>query len=216
MRKPVRLEIVARNNNLLRAMEEYGIRSAAELCREIYSSDRKLVGSLINMKVAARSKNGGWLSIVLRLSEFFKCMPEDLFSEEQQYGALSRNKVRHAELDFCEIQGLILQSRNAQLSPDNLAAAREVKKRLQTLMSRRLNPNENEVLRLRFGLAGEDEHTLEQIGDILNVTRQRVCDMEATALKKLRGLQVDPNTHPLARAGALDDKILACLSAIFD
>jgi len=42
------------------------------------------------------------------------------------------------------------------------------------------------VIRLRFGLEDGKTHTLEEIGDELNVTRERVRQIEARAMEKLR------------------------------
>jgi len=49
-----------------------------------------------------------------------------------------------------------------------------------------LAPREQLILRLRYGLSGEEEHTLEQIGQSLGLSRERVRQLEARALKKLR------------------------------
>jgi RNA polymerase primary sigma factor len=49
-----------------------------------------------------------------------------------------------------------------------------------------LNDREREVMRLRFGLGTEREHTLEEIGRRLSITRERVRQLEAQALKKMR------------------------------
>jgi RNA polymerase primary sigma factor len=49
-----------------------------------------------------------------------------------------------------------------------------------------LSPRERQVLRLRYGLAGEREHTLGEIADQLGVTSERVRQIEAAALSKLR------------------------------
>jgi RNA polymerase primary sigma factor len=48
-----------------------------------------------------------------------------------------------------------------------------------------LPPREQEVLRLRFGLDGEKEHTLEAIGVRLSVTRERIRQIERRALERL-------------------------------
>jgi len=49
------------------------------------------------------------------------------------------------------------------------------------------------VLKLRFGLDGYPEHTLEQVGKELKVTRERIRQIESKALRKLRnaGLNID-------------------------
>lgn len=49
-----------------------------------------------------------------------------------------------------------------------------------------LNSREERVLRMRFGIGTLDEHTLEEIGKRFNVTRERVRQIEAKALQKLR------------------------------
>ena len=51
-----------------------------------------------------------------------------------------------------------------------------------------LAPNERTVLRRRFGLEGEDPETLEAIGQHLNLSRERVRQIETAGLRKLRGL----------------------------
>ena len=55
----------------------------------------------------------------------------------------------------------------------------------------KLEDREAAVLRLRFGLGGEDPKTLKEIGEILGLTRERVRQIENEALGKLReGLEV--------------------------
>ena len=51
---------------------------------------------------------------------------------------------------------------------------------------RRLNPRMRRVLALRFGLDGESPQTLEQVGNGLGITRERVRQLESRALRELR------------------------------
>jgi RNA polymerase primary sigma factor len=49
-----------------------------------------------------------------------------------------------------------------------------------------LSPREQKVLRLRFGIESKSEHTLEEVGKQFAVTRERIRQIEAKALQKLR------------------------------
>jgi len=49
-----------------------------------------------------------------------------------------------------------------------------------------LSPREERVVRMRFGLGEKHDHTLEEVGQIFEVTRERIRQIEAKALKKLR------------------------------
>lgn len=49
-----------------------------------------------------------------------------------------------------------------------------------------LTPREEKVLRLRFGLDDGNPKTLEEVGKEFNVTRERIRQIEAKALRKLR------------------------------
>ena len=49
-----------------------------------------------------------------------------------------------------------------------------------------LTPREEQVLRKRFGISEKSDHTLEEVGKLFNVTRERIRQIEAKALRKLR------------------------------
>ena len=51
---------------------------------------------------------------------------------------------------------------------------------------KRLDPREEQVIRMRFGLDGQNPQTLEEVGKEFNVTRERIRQIEAKALRKLR------------------------------
>lgn len=69
--------------------------------------------------------------------------------------------------------------------PEEQALRTAVKESLRALLHR-LSRREQEVVKLRFGLEGERPFTLEEVGRKLNVTRERVRQIEAKALYKLR------------------------------
>ena len=69
-------------------------------------------------------------------------------------------------------------------SPGEHASAKETLAELRTLLDE-LTPREQHIVFLRFGLDGEDERTLEEIGKTLDLTRERVRQICAEALDKL-------------------------------
>ncbi len=70
-------------------------------------------------------------------------------------------------------------------TPFEAAALSLARDDLQTLLDY-LNPREREILSLRFGLQGEQPLTLDEVGQQFNVTRERIRQIEAKALTKLR------------------------------
>ena len=72
-------------------------------------------------------------------------------------------------------------------SPEPIdAAAREMLRDQIRSALAVLTPREREVLELRFGLIDGKDHTLEEVGRYFKVTRERIRQIEAKALRKLR------------------------------
>ena len=69
--------------------------------------------------------------------------------------------------------------------PDAAASLRALGGHIETLMGA-LTPREQQVLRMRFGMSGAREHTLEEVGRALSLTRERIRQIERAALDKLR------------------------------
>ena len=70
-------------------------------------------------------------------------------------------------------------------APSDVASHTMLKEQLAEVLST-LTPREEKVLRLRFGLEGGRSRTLEEVGKEFNVTRERIRQIEAKALRKLR------------------------------
>ncbi len=74
---------------------------------------------------------------------------------------------------------------NESLPPDDVAAFEELRKQLNEILLT-LTPREERVVKLRFGLEDGKIRTLEQVGQEFQITRERIRQIEAKALRKLR------------------------------
>jgi RNA polymerase primary sigma factor len=79
--------------------------------------------------------------------------------------------------DFIEDKGSI--------SPQDAAINSNLVKQTQKVLST-LNKREEKILRMRFGIGEKKDHTLEEVGEDFNVTRERIRQIEEKALRKLK------------------------------
>jgi len=71
------------------------------------------------------------------------------------------------------------------LAPADEVVHTKLGDQIQQLLSE-LTPREEQVLRKRFGIGERSDHTLEEVGKLFNVTRERIRQIEAKALRKLK------------------------------
>lgn len=71
------------------------------------------------------------------------------------------------------------------ITPDKAAALQLLKDYVKEVITK-LSPREQKILEMRFGLADGVSHTLEEVGKEFNVTRERIRQIEAKALEKIR------------------------------
>ncbi|NOR15100.1 MAG: sigma-70 family RNA polymerase sigma factor [Candidatus Aminicenantes bacterium] len=81
--------------------------------------------------------------------------------------------------DFLKDKGL--------LSPPDTVIHLSLKEQIGGALEQ-LNEREARILQMRFGLCNEREHTLEEVGEKFQVTRERIRQIESKALKKLKAL----------------------------
>ena len=79
--------------------------------------------------------------------------------------------------DFIEDKGV--------QSPSDAAISTDLSEHTRQALST-LTPREEKILRMRFGIGEKSEHTLEEVGQDFKVTRERIRQIEAKALTKLR------------------------------
>ncbi|HUG43361.1 MAG TPA: RNA polymerase sigma factor RpoD [Acidobacteriota bacterium] len=79
--------------------------------------------------------------------------------------------------DFIEDRGVV--------SPSEAVINLNLKEQTASVLQS-LTPREEQVIRMRFGIGDGSEHTLEEVGQRFSVTRERIRQIEAKALRKLR------------------------------
>ena len=80
--------------------------------------------------------------------------------------------------------GDFVEDKNA-VSPQDAVIHSNLAEQTRSVLST-LAPREARVLKMRFGIGERDEHTLEEVGQVFQVTRERIRQIEAKALRKLR------------------------------
>jgi RNA polymerase primary sigma factor len=80
--------------------------------------------------------------------------------------------------------GDFIEDKNAILPID--AAIQSNLRETTTRVLASLTPREERVLRMRFGIGMNTDHTLEEVGQQFSVTRERIRQIEAKALRKLK------------------------------
>jgi len=79
--------------------------------------------------------------------------------------------------DFIEDRGVV--------SPAEAVININLKEQTESVL-KTLTPREEQVIKMRFGLGDGSEHTLEEVDQRFSVTRERIRQIEAKALRKLR------------------------------
>ena len=122
-------------------------------------------------------------------------MPEDKVTEALRFAAEPLSLSEPLREDGDAELGDVVEDRSAE-SPFEVAATALLPEEIQRLLAP-LDEREREILRLRFGLDGSGEgRTLEEVGEHFQLTRERIRQIEARAMSKLR--------HPSSDTGARD------------
>ena len=79
--------------------------------------------------------------------------------------------------DFIEDKGVV--------SPSDMVIDVNLAEKTRKILAS-LTPREDKILRMRFGIGEKSDHTLEEVGQIFDVTRERIRQIEAVALRRLR------------------------------
>lgn len=181
--KDYNLTVTVRNNFLLTKMREKGLYTVAELARAV-GIQQTSIYPYMNLRQAPMWRHGRWSTVVQKLAAFFSCLPEDLFPPQHIEKCLPKNKAE-LTVDLADVSWLLEGPERMALPPDERIAAKEVSTAISAALNQ-LTARQIQVLKLRFGLDGEGERTLREVGEIIGVSRSRVAGIEHCALRVLR------------------------------
>ena len=85
-----------------------------------------------------------------------------------------------------------------RVSPEDSAATQLLKEQIASILST-LTDREQKIIKMRFGIGGGKSHTLEEVGAEFSVTRERIRQIEAKALTKLRKNKDTKKLHEYLR-----------------
>ncbi len=116
----------------------------------------------------------------------------------QQLRALSRDPVSldlPVGNDGESVLGDLIEGRSAASIVDPLMA-RDMREQTAGVL-KMLTPTEETIIRMRFGIGYDRDHTLEEIAAKFDLTRERIRQIEVQALRKLRGFETTNRLQPL-------------------
>jgi RNA polymerase primary sigma factor len=168
-------------NRLLRVQRQL----TQELGRDPTSEELALSGGLLDPKdeqFILKAQNEGtplpydvrrrWMRAASKVGRVLRAAEEPM-SLDSPVGSEDSSQLG----DFIEDQDA--------LEPMDAAAREMLREQVKNALAV-LSEREREVLEMRFGLMDGKEHTLEEVGQFFNVTRERIRQIEAKALRKLR------------------------------
>jgi RNA polymerase sigma factor (sigma-70 family) len=154
-------------------------------------------GDLLNRTMRARGRLEGQLGRRPTIPE----LAADLGVDEERVTDILRHAAEPLSLseplrdDGDADLGDVIADR-AAVSPFDAAAVVLLSDQVRKMLVG-LDEREREILRLRFGLDGGRRHTLDEVGEVFSLTRERIRQIEARAMSKLRHPTLEGNAREL-------------------
>lgn len=182
--KEYRLEIKVRNNAVLKRMEELGYESVPVFCREhkLHYSD---IINIISFKVPFYGKRGNITGTIIKLADALQVLPDYIYPPERRGEPLKNNKYI-AEVEKADLMQISTSLRMDAMPVDDRKMLNDLAPTIRNVMLEALTPREHRLIDKRFGLTSGTPETLDEMGDQLNVSRERIRQMEAKALRKMK------------------------------
>ena len=188
-----RVKITIRNERLLAAMEGMGYKSVAEFSRNQGLNSVK-VNEIFSGKIPPLDREGNPKELTKEILEILNLTIEKAFTEKQLKGF--KKHTFEVKIEEEKLLQIISPAKNQEIK----VIEQEVKSKLSEILST-LTPREEKILRMRFGIGMDTDHTLEEVGRKFFVTRDRIRQIEAKALRKLKH---PSRSKQLMEAGAQD------------
>ena len=172
----IALKIKGKNGVLQKFIDEVGW-TQSDFARAI-GTNAGTVGHWFNMEALPGPQH------MEKICKLLKQLPEDIFPEFLQNPDFLKQKktwtlYREVDLEFLPFNKVPEIAYTPEY--DSFDVTDRIKAVLCTL-----TPRQETVLRMRFGIDFDKEHTLEEIGHHLNIHKERVRQIEARALRKLK------------------------------
>ena len=177
--KDYRVKITIRNERLLSAIEGMGFESVAKFCAE-HILDYTRTSEIIRGKLKPINENGKLNNKVENLLNILELDIKDAFTPRQLQGF--KNTSYEVKVKEKELKQLVNPVKNQELK----YIETEVQEKISEVLTIRLTPREEKVVRMRFGIGTETDHTLDEISQELNVSNARVGQILAKAIRKLK------------------------------
>lgn len=133
---------------------------------------------------SGRGKRFSW--IAEKIEKILKTPYEVLFPEEYRRAIDKKlGKPIHAIQEFLELPESYVEKNLTLPDPADIYDMKELKEKVGDTLAL-LTGREARVLKMRFGLGGGDEYSLVEVGRQLKVTHERIRQIEAKALRKLK------------------------------
>jgi RNA polymerase primary sigma factor len=180
------VKVTVRNNLILKAIKDFGYTNLNNFAKATGVGITGLY-SLVNLMEPPVGVKGEFIKPAKDLMEVLGACPSELWTDEQLTLRLDSNRTERVMSK--EALQITLQSSARSLIGLDYPEQEMVEQEMVEIVKDKLDsltPREAQILRMRFGFDGGIGHTLEEIADIFEVTRETIRQIEARALRHMR------------------------------
>tara|TARA_R110000744_G_scaffold264856_1_gene379065 strand:+ start:234 stop:884 length:651 start_codon:yes stop_codon:yes gene_type:complete len=179
MNKDYRLKIIIRNDRILSAIESLGYISVRQFCKEFNLSYQQTT-EIINGKIKPLNDKGTVRKNCDQLLSMLSLELHEAFTDRQIQG-FSKTVFTY-KLKEKEMLELVDPIHNQEIK----VIEHDVQKKIANAMSTRLDDRQKKILSLKYGFNGHVEHTLDEIGKMFSISKERVRQIVAKSERMLK------------------------------